>query len=222
MNSNTWLRTALLSLPLILLAACTSSPRIEPVPQSPPAKPAASTVDTLTLSASRATEPRRSQLYLQAATTLGTQNSQRTLSLLRLVDTASLSNQEIASYLLLNAALRIDSENPSKARDWLDTIYRPTLNPEQKRQYDTLQATLANLEGNHREAVIHWDNAINSLKTEAPADLYSNLWQSLLQENSETLKNLLNQGISAELKPWLELAIIYRSPEELTHQLETT
>ena len=220
MNSKTWIRTALLSLPILLLAACTSTPRVETLPAVTP-RQTGTTAESAAYSASRATEPRRSKLYLQAALLSGTDNPQRrTSNLLNLINTSSLSSQEMASYLLLQADIRVHSDTPGDAQQWLSTLYRPALKPVQQQQYDILQATLYDLEGNHREAIVYWGNAIKTRNNDIPEELYINLWYSMLQENSETLRALLQQSNNPDLTPWLELAIIYRSPEELSQQLK--
>nr|WP_283777667.1 penicillin-binding protein activator [Sansalvadorimonas sp. 2012CJ34-2] len=201
------------------MAACSSTPRVEPRP-TVITKETGTTTESLIVSASRAADPLRSKLYLQAAQMFGIDNPQRTNSLLGMVNISSLTNQELGDYLLLQAHLRISSDTPGEARDWLNSLNRATLRPAQQQIYDTLQATLSDLEGDHREAIIHWGNAIDTQINNIPEELYINLWYSMLQENSEDLKALLSQTRNNSLIPWLELAIIYRSPEELATQLK--
>ncbi len=219
MKSQAWARTLLLALPLFILSACTSTPRVDNKQSA--ATTAISPLDALNnliAQASLAQEPQRSKLYLQAAGKLADLDQKRTSNLLSLISEDALSSLEKEEFKLVQAHLSIASNNTKDADAWLSLVSYNSLPAQQQLKYDTLKAELADLEGDHALAVASWGRAIQNPKSEPP--IYGLLWQSLLQLNNDELAPLTANNTNTALQPWLELITIYRSPSELSQQLE--
>ncbi|WP_281648600.1 penicillin-binding protein activator [Parendozoicomonas sp. Alg238-R29] len=220
MNPHSWAKILLLALPLTILTACTSTPRVDSTFKQSEAKPTQTAdINTLLIRATRAREPERSRLYLQAADYFKSSNISRAADLLDLIDQTSFNRQQQDQFLLTQVWVQLENNTAETAHQWLNAINRNTLLATHQYEFDTLSARLADLEGRYGDAILNWNLAANNPAIPATPVLYQQLWTSILQEDSEELSFLLATNQETSLQPWLELAQIYRSPNELALQL---
>lgn len=222
MNLQSWARILLLALPVTILTACSTAPTVDSTRK--PQQPAVAAIDPLDINniltrAGRASEPQRSQLYLQAAEHFKTSDPARATDMLQLIDLRSLSYQQQNQFGLIHARVLLEENITDSTLQWLDTLNRYALTSQQQYEFDTINALLADLEGRYADAILSWDMALSNPTTKPTPELYKQLWKSILQEENDDIANLLAENPSQSLKPWLELALIYRNPNELNTQL---
>ena len=220
-NLQSWARILLLSLPVTILTACSTAPTVD---SSPKAKQSAITsgiqdINDILSQAARAREPLRSQLYLQAANHFKSSDTARAADMLQLIDTLSLTFQQQNQFQLISARIQLENNITEDAQQWLNNINRPSLTAPLQYEFDTLRAQLADIEGRYSDAIQSWGLAASNSRVKPTPELYKQLWKSILQEENEDISVLLHNNKNRNLQPWLELALIYRSPSELNTQL---
>ncbi|MTI15253.1 penicillin-binding protein activator [Sansalvadorimonas verongulae] len=221
-NLQSWARILLLALPVTILTACSSAPTVDSRPKAQQSTAATSGIpdinDILT-QAARAKEPLQSQLYLQAADHFKVSDTARAADMLQLIDTLSLTFQQQNQFRLISARIQLKNNITEDVQRWLNTINRSALTPPLQYEFDTIKAQLADIEGRYSDAIKNWGLAASNPVVEPTPELFKQLWKGILQEENEDISALLKNNTNRTLQPWLELALIYRSPSELNAQL---
>ncbi len=217
MNSQHWIKTLLLALPLTLLAACSAPQKQVRPPVLSPIETSERTPEQLVAEANRSREPRRSQLYLLAAGPLIDTQTEYSLDLLHLINPQQFNLEESNTYKLLNAQASLKIRQAILAGEWLDSLDLTQLQGEERILHDTFRAQLANLEGRYAEAIQYWGSIITW--PNVGPEVYQQLWISLVNAHKDEFERLTATNTNPDLLPWIELAIIYRKPAELSQQL---
>lgn len=193
---------------VLMLTACSTTP---PTPMA---------VDSTMIDAKNSTYPMEEEhLLLAAGTHLNSGNTDKARSLLNQIEPEHLSRDDRSHYILLEADFATLTHDRQSALKWLSTISLSTLKPTQQIKYHQVQSNVYALEGKYSQAIEQLKGVLPDLSKEDYPELYSMLWQNLLLLDESQLLNLLSITPPDQFKPWIELAIIYRTPDEFEHQL---
>ena len=211
MKAYQWPKYILLVLPLLFVASCSFAPQGRESVERPDSHARVPSSEQLTRNVER----------LEAAIDARRQHSQsRAHALLATVDTTGLSTNERMTYDLLNAQLAIDARQPARANKWLQSVDVDQLTSAQMFTYRVTHAELAELEGLHAEAVTQWGRVMEQSHAGRLPLVYDRLWSTLLACDRQDVEKLLNSTSNEKLRPWLELALIYRMPHLPDRQLQ--
>ena len=215
------IRKPLFILLSIFLAACSTAPQKATTPTQQPVRTTETTTpDSFIRKAQKSSSPEREALLLQAISMLLDQGeTTRTRIILSLIDENNLTRKASTDYALAKAALAINANQGTLARQWLTDIRQPLPDNNQNIQLNLMMAQALELEGEYNQAISYWGNSLRFMKPPQRTTIFPPLWQSLLNIETDTLINISQNNSNRELQPWVELAIIYRTPTQIDTQL---
>ncbi|OQX37982.1 MAG: hypothetical protein B0D91_05500 [Oceanospirillales bacterium LUC14_002_19_P2] len=203
----------------LILAACSTAPRQTTYDGTMP-DTSRMTVDGMLLKAQKSTYPAKGQLLLLAAgTLLDEDNLERARNTLDRIEPGRLDGNNRNNYSLLEADYAVLTHDSRSALEWLSTISTYNLKRAQRIKYHQIKARAFELEGNFSQNIEQLGQVLQYLPKEDHPALYQTLWNNLLMLNESQLLDLLMATPPDTLKPWIELAVIYRTPGELENQL---
>lgn len=166
------------------------------------------------------TNPAREQhLLLTASTLLDENNLERARNALDRVEPDYLNENNRSSYSLMEANYAVLTHDPQSALEWLSTVNTRNLTHAQQIKYHHIKARAFELEGDFNQNIEQLGQILQYLPGEDRPALYQIVWNNLLILNENQLLDLLLATPSDTLRPWIELAVIYRTSGELENQL---